>query len=50
MEGGWRVFDVWESQEALDTFFREKLGEALQNAGMPDVQPEVFEVYNMMSS
>ena len=23
IEGGWRVVDVWESQEAVDTFFQE---------------------------
>jgi hypothetical protein len=47
MEDGWRVVDVWESQEALDTFWREKLGQAMQNAGMPELQPEVFQVHNM---
>ncbi len=29
-EGGWRVEEVWESQAALDKFFQEKLGAALQ--------------------
>jgi hypothetical protein len=47
MENGWRVLDVWETQEALDTFFREKLGPAMQNAGIPEVPVKVFEVYNM---
>ncbi|MDO8613022.1 MAG: hypothetical protein Q7R32_09405 [Dehalococcoidia bacterium] len=46
---GWRVVEVWESQEALDRFFQEKLGAALQNANI-NVQPEVFQVQNMMQA
>ena len=30
MEGGWRVVDVWESQQAFETFFNSKLKKALQ--------------------
>jgi hypothetical protein len=48
MEGGWRVFDVWESQEALDAFFQERLGAALQKAGVPSAKPKVFKVHTMM--
>jgi len=33
MEGGWRIVDVWESQEAVNKFFQE-LGPAAQAAGM----------------
>jgi hypothetical protein len=51
MEGGWRVLEVWESQEAADTFYRERLGQALQkNAGITDVQPKVFQVHNIVSA
>jgi len=50
MEGGWWVLEVWESQEAADTFFRERLGPALQNVGITDVQPKVFEVHNIVSA
>jgi hypothetical protein len=45
--GGWRVIEIWESQEALDRFFREKLGAALQEAKI-QVQPEVFPVQNLL--
>ena len=48
MEGGWRVLEVWESQEAADTFYQ-RLGQALQNVGITDVQPKVFQVYNIVS-
>ncbi len=49
MEGGWRVLEVWESQEAADTFFQ-RLGPALQNVGIIDVQTKVFEVHNIVSA
>src|SRR5215831_15723566 len=48
MEGGWRVVDVWESQEAVNTFFQE-LGPALQEAGIPAKQPQFWPVHNMLS-
>jgi hypothetical protein len=32
-EGGWRAIDVWESQEAFDRFFTEKLQQASMEAG-----------------
>ena len=50
MEGGWRVLEVWESQEAADAFYREKLEQALRSAGITDVQPKVFEVHNIVSA
>jgi hypothetical protein len=33
-EGGWRVISVWESQEAFETFFRDRLGPAFQQMGI----------------
>ena len=45
--GGFRVIEVWESQEVVDRFFQEKLGAALQKANI-NVQPEVFSVHNIM--
>ena len=46
-ENGWCVFEVWESREALDRVFNDKLGRAIQRAGI-EVQPRFFEVYNSM--
>lgn len=46
-ENGFCVIEVWESQEVLDQFFREKLGQALQNAKI-DVRPTFFQVANIM--
>ena len=48
-ESGWSVIEVWESQEAIDRFFQEKLGAALQRAGI-DVQPRFFQVFNTMTA
>jgi hypothetical protein len=45
--GGWRVIEVWESQEAADRFLNEKLGQALQKANI-SVQPQKFQVHNIM--
>ena len=47
-EVGWRVVDVWESQEAFDAFFHEKLGQALQNAGLEPPQVQTWTVYNTL--
>lgn len=44
---GWAVFETWESQEAVDKFFQEKLGAALQKANI-NIQPVVFPVENTM--
>jgi hypothetical protein len=46
---GWRVVEIWESQEALERFFQEKLGAALQAANI-QVQPEIFPVENLVQS
>ena len=47
--GGWRIFDVWESQEALDKFNEERLGPALQEVigDQAQVTPPVREIYEL---
>ena len=47
MPNGWRVVEVWESEEALQRFFSEKLNAALQHSGIT-VQPQMWQVYNVM--
>ena len=49
IEGGWRVVDVWESQEAVNKFFQEVLGPAAQAAGMAAPPPQFWPVHNMLS-
>ena len=48
IEGGWRVVDVWESQEAFDRFFQAKLGQALQEVGVAPPQPKIWPVHNIL--
>jgi len=47
--GGWRVVEVWESQEAVNTFFQEVLGPALQAAGIAATPPQFWPVHDMFS-
>jgi hypothetical protein len=50
MEGGWRVLDVWESQEKFDRFFNEQLHATLVKNNVSLENPPKFSpVYNVMS-
>jgi hypothetical protein len=35
-QGGWAVFEVWESKEAQERFMNERLGRALQEGGVTE--------------
>lgn len=48
LDGGWRVVDVWESEEALGDF-RQHLMPILQQVGIPIVSPQVFPVHNLVT-
>ena len=49
-EDGWRVVEVWESQEAADAYFQGELGQALQDVvGVSLGQPDTFTVYNVIA-
>lgn len=43
-----RVVDVWESEEAFNKFLQENLGQAMQEAGMPQPQIESWSVINII--
>jgi hypothetical protein len=47
MEDGWRVIEVWESQEAIQRVFEERLGAALQRAGI-SVEPKFFPITTLL--
>lgn len=47
-DGGWRVVDVWESEEALERF-RQRLMPLLEQVGIPAVAPQVFPVHNSVT-
>ena len=46
-ESGWCVVEVWDSREAFDRFFADKLQRALPRANI-DTRPRFFEVANTM--
>jgi quinol monooxygenase YgiN len=48
-ENGWRVVEVWESQEAADAYFQGRLGQVLQDVGVSLGQPDTFTVYNVIA-
>jgi hypothetical protein len=49
-EGGWRVVEVWPSQEVAQAFFgAETTHQAFQKAGIPPVQPTVFPVHVLVT-
>jgi hypothetical protein len=50
--GGWRVFDIWESQEAHDRFMKDRLSPAFEKAGIqgPGPKPEFFPIHNALVS
>jgi hypothetical protein len=48
IEGGWRVIEVWESEEAQKRFQTERLNPAFEAAGVPIVTPSYFPVHNTL--
>lgn len=47
-EDGWRVIEVWESPEAMQTFFTSAAAAtAFQAAQMPPVQPAIIPVHSL---
>jgi hypothetical protein len=48
VESGWRIISVWESQEAFDTFRRERLEPALRQAGRPVPQIQISPLHSVL--
>jgi hypothetical protein len=50
-DGGWRVIDVWESEEAFWRFFDKRVlpaaGELAEEP--PDARPEFFAIHNLIA-
>jgi hypothetical protein len=48
--GGWRVIEVWESEEDAHRFFKERLEPAFQAVGVAGrPQPQFWPVHNVMT-
>jgi hypothetical protein len=45
--GGWRVIEIWESEEDAKRFLAERLGPAAEAVGTPP-PPELWPVHNYM--
>ena len=48
--GGWRVIEIWESEEDAKRFLAERLGPAAEAAGTPPPPPpEIWPIHNYMT-
>jgi hypothetical protein len=48
--GGWRVIEIWESEEDAKRFLAERLGPAAEAVGAPPPPPELWPVHNYMTA
>lgn len=49
--GGWRVIEVWESEEDAYRFFEERLKPAFEAVGVPGrPQPQFWPVHNYITA
>jgi hypothetical protein len=49
--GGWRVIEIWESEEDAKRFLAERLGPAAEAVGTPQPPPpELWPVHNYMTA
>jgi hypothetical protein len=46
--GGWRVVEVWESEDAARKFDEERVEPLLQQVGVERPAPEVWQVHNLV--
>jgi hypothetical protein len=47
-DGSLVIVDLWESQEALDRFFEERLGPAIEQVGIEPAEPRLLPVHNTL--
>jgi hypothetical protein len=46
--GGWSITEVWESQEALETFVRDTIAPMMAGAGLPIPEPQIRPIHNLV--
>jgi hypothetical protein len=45
--GSWRIFDVWDSADAFQSFMQQ-VGPIVQELGMDQpMEPQIYELYNV---
>ncbi len=47
-ERGWRIFDVWDSEESFRRFSSVAVPRALQGLNIPQYTPQVFQLHHML--
>ena len=47
-KGGWRVVEIWESEDAARRFDEERLEPVLRQVGIQRPQPETWHVHNLV--
>jgi len=47
-EGGWRVLEIWESEDAARKFDEERVEPVLQQAGIKRPEPQRWQVHNLV--
>jgi hypothetical protein len=45
---GWRVIEIWESEEDARKFDQEQVGPILQQVGIQRPEPETWQVHNLI--
>jgi hypothetical protein len=46
--GGWRVVEIWESEDAAQKFDEDRVLPALQQVGVQRPPPETWQVHNLV--
>lgn len=47
-DGGWRVVEIWESEEAARKFDEERVEPVLRQAGIQREEPQTWPVHNLI--
>lgn len=47
-DGGWRVVEIWESEEAAQKFDAERVEPVLQQVGIQRPAPTIWQVHNLV--
>ena len=47
-DGGWRVVEIWESEDAARRFDEERVEPVLQQVGIQRPAPEIWSVHNLV--
>jgi len=48
--GGWRVIEIWESEEAAQKFDAERVEPALKEIGIQRPAPQIWKVHNLVKN